>query len=932
MAAEFENLNLHGFSAMQSLIFWFVLTTFGKVLATGIICFGLHLTLFSGSFGSGGFFSDSGAQFLFGFFALLFLVSSSVFPILGFAFEATLALCRFLLSQNSVLLEGIEIPATGLAVFFSSPSVSVLWFRQRAQVLSPLLGRNFDPSRGVKGFAFGFFLAGCFFPMYLCLGNSMSPLSSGQAFPSTTCLVSFSLEETSNVSTPGCFYLSESIVLNVSSAAFVDGTLCGAAFVSASPSPYYCPALVAPQSANRYSIAVRAKVIPDSAVASKSTLSPGELAVSAGRTGHFAVVPRDRFGNAISSLEGSAALTGGSFDKRLYSGTAETTNAARAGVLCTGSCGVVYSSRDYLKNSFKTTPGKTHTVTAMGADYQSGVFVSASPSPHYRLAFAAPQSANRYSIAVRVNDNLVSFGSGFVNVIPDTAVASKSTLSPGELIVSAGSTRNFTVVPRDRFGSAISSLEGPVALNGGSFDKRLSSRTAETTNAARVGLLCTGSCGVVYSNRDYLTYSFKTTPGKTYTVAAMVADVLNNRLYLAGKDYNLPTQLTGVTGWTTLKWSFQATSSLNAVYFQQYNSANCGTHCTRGCAADVATFGDSVVVAEAGTQFASTLAAAPAGVLASTLQHSVTISAGTIQGAFVGQTAGAYTVSLAGSALQPKVSVTVTSGSLVASMCKVFGTGLLPKRAAGTSGQLAVAGYDAFGNAASLTGGLTYSLAGPSTLSSPFTSGGATLTPTVTGVYTLEVFLDSVPIPLGAFPASISVSPAASSAVKSEISTEYVVCGTGFDSLPLQCGRGYLISSHTGVLGIGQKADLVHMWMDGRKASMPKLPGASRNAEGKNKLLCENNTLTLSIHMHKAQPTQHTPSRLRVPQHAHVRTAPRLGAGGGEGGQCAFPTSYARGGHTYLSLVKRMCPWVRPSRCTPPPRLGAGHIAVGFWT
>jgi hypothetical protein len=145
MAAEFENLNLHGLSATQSLIFWFVLTTFGKVLATGTICFGLHLFLFSGSFDSGGYFSDSGAQLLFGFFALLFLVSGSVFSILGFASEATLALCRFLLSQYSFFLEGIESFATGLAVF-SPPLDSVLWFWQRAQVLSPLLsGRRILP-------------------------------------------------------------------------------------------------------------------------------------------------------------------------------------------------------------------------------------------------------------------------------------------------------------------------------------------------------------------------------------------------------------------------------------------------------------------------------------------------------------------------------------------------------------------------------------------------------------------------------------------------------------------------------------------------------------------------------------------------------------------------------------------------------------------
>ena len=115
---------------------------------------------------------------------------------------------------------------------------------------------------------------------------------------------------------------------------------------------------------------------------------------------------------------------------------------------------------------------------------------------------------------------------------------------------------------------------------------------------------------------------------------------------------------------------------------------------------------------------------------------------------------------------------------------------------------------------------------------------------------------------------------------------------------------------------------------------MPNLPGSGRNgvtsntfesmvqlqvaAEGKNKMLCYSNTLTLSIHMHKAPPTQHTPPRPRVSQHAHARTAPRLGAAGGEGGQCASPTSYARGGYTYLSLVKRMCPWVRPSRASPP--------------
>jgi hypothetical protein len=88
-------------------------------------------------------------------------------------------------------------------------------------------------------------------------------------------------------------------------------------------------------------------------------------------------------------------------------------------------------------------------------------------------------------------------------------------------------------------------------------------------------------------------------------------------------------------------------------------------------------------------------------------------------------------------------------------------------------------------------------------------------------------------------------------------------------------------------------------------------------SEGKNKLLTCVNTLVISTHMHKAPSTQHTPPRPRVPQHAHARTAPRLGAAGGAGGQCASPTASARGGYTYLSLVKRMCLWLRPSRASP---------------
>ena len=41
---------------------------------------------------------------------------------------------------------------------------------------------------------------------------------------------------------------------------------------------------------------------------------------------------------------------------------------------------------------------------------------------------------------------------------------------------------------------------------------------------------------------------------------------------------------------------------------------------------------------------------------------------------------------------------------------------------------------------------------------------------------------------------------------------------------------------HAGVLGIGQKADLVHMWVDGSKVSMPNLPGPSRNCVGPERL------------------------------------------------------------------------------------------------
>ena len=160
------------------------------------------------------------------------------------------------------------------------------------------------------------------------------------------------------------------------------------------------------------------------------------------------------------------------------------------------------------------------------------------------------------------------------------------------------------------------------------------------------------------------------------------------------------------------------------------------------------------------------------------------------------------------------------------------------------------------------------------------------------------------------------------------------VCSVGNVSSASNTSRVDCVANSGAVCGAG--LHIAHQVSSGvaSDVGVDCLPGSSRNgvtsntfesmvqlqvaAEGKNKMLCYNNTLTLSIHMHKAPPTQHTPPRPRVSQHAHARTAPRLGAAGGEGGQCASPTSFARGGYTYLSLVKRMCPWVRPSRASPP--------------
>jgi hypothetical protein len=63
IAAEFKYLNLRGFMATQTRIFWFALKSFGKVFGAGIICFALHLSLFSSFFDFGNFVALSGAQF-----------------------------------------------------------------------------------------------------------------------------------------------------------------------------------------------------------------------------------------------------------------------------------------------------------------------------------------------------------------------------------------------------------------------------------------------------------------------------------------------------------------------------------------------------------------------------------------------------------------------------------------------------------------------------------------------------------------------------------------------------------------------------------------------------------------------------------------------------------------------------------------------------
>ena len=72
--------------------------------------------------------------------------------------------------------------------------------------------------------------------------------------------------------------------------------------------------------------------------------------------------------------------------------------------------------------------------------------------------------------------------------------------------------------------------------------------------------------------------------------------------------------------------------------------------------------------------------------------------------------------------------------------------------------------------------------------------------------------------------------------------------------------------------------------------------------------LQQSTCLRVSKHAHAALP-------LACPPHA---AAPRVGVDEVTGGQCALSTSDTRGGYTYLSLVKRMCPWVRPSRASPP--------------
>ena len=116
MAAEFKFLNFHGFTAMQTYIFWFALTLLGKVFGAGIICFAIYRSLFSNFFDFGDLVGSSGALFSVGLFVSLFLVSGLDSSVLFLAVGATIALCCSLPLQEFVFSGRFGFFVIGLTV------------------------------------------------------------------------------------------------------------------------------------------------------------------------------------------------------------------------------------------------------------------------------------------------------------------------------------------------------------------------------------------------------------------------------------------------------------------------------------------------------------------------------------------------------------------------------------------------------------------------------------------------------------------------------------------------------------------------------------------------------------------------------------------------------------------------------------------------
>jgi hypothetical protein len=85
MAGSFKNLNLCGFTATQTFIFWFAFKSLGKVFGVVTICFAIHLSLFSRTFDFGDFVALSqGAILVWAFCLTLFGLRLDFFgPVFG---------------------------------------------------------------------------------------------------------------------------------------------------------------------------------------------------------------------------------------------------------------------------------------------------------------------------------------------------------------------------------------------------------------------------------------------------------------------------------------------------------------------------------------------------------------------------------------------------------------------------------------------------------------------------------------------------------------------------------------------------------------------------------------------------------------------------------------------------------------------------------